>query len=374
MKIAVNTRWLLPNKLEGFGWYTYHILSRLADKFPQASFVGLNDRQIETPLIEKINVEFVHVLPPARHPILWTVWNQYAVPLALRKIKPDLYFSPDGFLPYRLNIPKVTTIHDLNFEENAQYIDPRVEAYYRKHIRKSAEVADHIFTVSDFSKHDIEQRYGIAKHKVTRIYNGPQKVFDDLHQQRKSVQQRYASDHPYFLFVGAQNPRKNLHRIFKAFDGFKEKHGTPHKLVLVGEKMMWDEQIDMAFKNMVHQADVIFTGRLPEHELNRVYSAATALVYPSLFEGFGMPIIEAFASGTPVITSLSSSMPEIAGDAALLIDPTRMEELVMAMEKIAFDADIASDLIDKGFARARAFDWDHAAEQTAEIIKSIHYA
>lgn len=374
MKIAVNTRWLLPNKLEGFGWYSFHILSRLADKFPNATFVGLNDRSIESPLIEKINVEFTKVLPPARHPVLWTIWNQLSVPAALQKIKPDLYFSPDGFLPYRIKIPTLVTIHDLNFEEKANYINPRVEAYYRKHIRQSAKVASHIITVSKFSKSDIESRYNIDKNKVTRIYNGPQKDFIDLHQQQKSVQQRYALDHPYFLFVGAQNPRKNLHRIFQAFDGFKEKHATPHKLILVGEKMMWDDQIELAFKNMMHKDDVIFTGRLSEEELNRVYSAATALLYPSLYEGFGMPIIEAFASGTPVITSLSSAMPEVAGDAAVLIDPTRFEELVMAMDKIVFDDGVAQDLIAKGFERAKAFSWDDAADQTAHIIKSLLHA
>ena len=337
MKIAVNTRWLLPGKLEGFGWYSFHILSRLADKFPNVTFVGLNDRSIPAPLIEKLNVEFRTVFPPARHPLLWTIWNQFSIPTALRSLKPDLYFSPDGFLPYRLKTPTLVTIHDLNFEEKANYINARVEAYYRKHIRRSAEVATHIISVSDFSKKDIETRYSIPKQNVTRIYNGPQKDFHDLHQQRKSVQQQYAFDHPYFLFVGAQNPRKNLHRIFQAFDGFKEKHATAHKLILVGEKMMWDEQINLAYKNMIHQSDVIFTGRLPEEELNRVYSAAAALLYPSLYEGFGMPIIEAYASGTPVITSLSSAMPEVAGDAAVLIDPTRFEEIVMAMEKITFE-------------------------------------
>lgn len=371
MKIAVNTRWLLPNKLEGFGWYTFHILSRLADKLPNATFIGLTDRTIQTPLIEKINVDFKTIRPPARHPLLWSVWNQISIPLALRRHKPDIYFSPDGFLPYRLNIPSIVTIHDLNFEEKANYINPKAEAYYRKHIRRSAQVADHVLTVSDFSKQDIESRYAIPNNKVTRIYNGPQKEFADLRQQTKSVQQRYALDNPYFLFVGAQNPRKNLHRIFMAFDGFKEKHHTPHKMVLVGEKMMWDEQIELAYKNMVHQSDVIFTGRLSEHELNRVYSAATALLYPSLFEGFGMPIIEAFASGSPVITSLSSSMPEVAGDAAILVDPTRIEELVTAMETVVFEEGVATNLLKLGFARAQLFNWNKAADETVTIINNL---
>jgi glycosyltransferase involved in cell wall biosynthesis len=292
----------------------------------------------------------------------------------LSRIKPDIYFSPDGFLPNRGNYKKLATIHDLNFEEEDAFLQPKVKQYYQKYIRAAAECADHIFTVSAYSKKDIEERYGIPAEKVSYAHNGPQQKFVDLHKFAQSVKQRYAHTHPYFLFVGAQNPRKNLHRIFQAFDAFCEASQTDHRLLLVGEKMLWDDDINLAWKNMQHQDRVDFTGRLKSKQLNHVYSAATALVYPSLFEGFGMPIVEAFQSGCPVITSLSSSMPEVGGDAALLIDPTRYEEITEAMMKVAKDDHLREELQQKGFARAKQFNWNKAGDLVVSKIKQLMHA
>jgi glycosyltransferase involved in cell wall biosynthesis len=314
------------------------------------------------------------VYPQARHPYLWYVWNEFCVPFTLGRIKPDIYFSPDGFLPRRGNYQKLTTIHDLNFEAEESFLQPQVQNYYQKHIRAAAERADHIFTVSEYSKKDIEERYEIPSDKVSYAHNGPQQQFVDLHMFSQSIKQRYAHTHPYFLFVGAQNPRKNLHRIFQAFDAFCEASQTDHRLVLVGEKMLWNEAINLAWKNMQHQDRVDFTGRLKSKQLNHVYSAATALVYPSLFEGFGMPIIEAFQSGCPVITSLSSSMPEVAGDAALLVDPTRYEEIFKAMKKMVKDDALREELRQKGFERAKLFSWQKAGDLVVDKIKALLHA
>lgn len=374
MKIAVNTRWLLPNKLEGFGWYTYHVLNRLVDLLPEATFYFISDRKIKNHLVEKLNVEYIYVSPPARHPILWYFWNEISVPLALRKIKPDLYFSPDGFLPSRLKVPTIVTIHDLNFEDNANYLKKNVRDYYKKHIRAAAENARHILTVSKFSKADIEKRYGTDGKKISAMHNGPQSIFTDCSRKRVSTQQKYGGSRPFFLFVGAQNPRKNLHRIFIAFDAFLTKTKANQNLVLVGERMLWDEEISAAWQNMTHKNRVLFTGRLNTHQLNNVYSAATALVFPSLHEGFGMPIIEAFAAGCPVITSLSTAMPEVAGKAALLVDPTSTDEILAALEKISVDKILREELREKGFERAKLFNWDTVALEISEQIKKLTVA
>jgi len=371
VKIAVNTRWLLPNKLEGFGWYTYHVLNRLADLLPEATFYFLVDRKLDGRLIEKLNVEYVRLFPPARHPYLWYIYNEISIPLALNKIKPDLYFSPDGFLPSNLKIPTITTIHDLNFEEEQNFLKKNVRRYYKKYIRQAANSADHIFTVSNFSKKEIVQHYSIDNTKITAVHNGPQELFRDFSNRKVTTQQRVAGAHPYFLFVGAQNPRKNLHRIFRAFDSWVTKYEGNQHLVLVGERMLWDEEIQLTWKNMQHKDRIHFTGRLSTTQLNHAYSAATALVYPSLHEGFGMPIIEAFASGCPVITSLATAMPEVAGQAALLIDPTSEEEIINAMQKVASNKEFQNDLRQKGLERAKLFSWEHITKQLADQIKKM---
>jgi glycosyltransferase involved in cell wall biosynthesis len=374
VKIAINTRWLLPGRREGIGWYTYHIVKRLINELPHADFHLMYDRKIKTPLIAGVNVTNHVVYPQARHPLLWTFWNEITVPAALGRIRPDVYFSPDGFLPKRGNYAKIVSIHDLNFEEGSAFLQPNAQHYYQKYIRAAAVRADHIFTVSDYSKKDIEKHYNIPAKKVSFAHNGPQQEYSDLHSDGHRTKERYAQSQPYFLFVGAQNPRKNLHRIFQAFDAFcqvVETGQTPYKLVLVGEKMLWNEEINFAWKNMRHQDRVIFTGRLTTNELNKVYSAATALVFPSLFEGFGMPIIEAFASGCPVITSHSSSMPEVAGNAALLVDPIQHEEITRAMLTIANDEALRKQLRQRGFARAKVFNWDAATAMIAAKMKEL---
>jgi glycosyltransferase involved in cell wall biosynthesis len=371
MKIAVNTRWLLPDKLEGFGWYTYHVLQELTRLFPEAEFHFFYDRKIASPLLESLEIHNHIVWPAARHPYLWHFWNQFSVPFMLKKIKADIYFSPDGFLPATLNIPALVTIHDLNFEAKDAFIKPQPKRYYQKHIRASAKMATHIFTISRFSTNDLITRYEVPPEKVSWAYNGPQKEFIDLHRFSQSTRQQFAGAHPYFLFVGAQNPRKNLHRIFQAFDAFCAKSNTRTALVLAGEKMLWDDEIEMAWQNLQHKDLVFFSGRVSSEDLNHLYSTAIALVFPSLFEGFGMPIVEAFYAGCPVITSLGSSTAEVAGDAALLIDPTRFEEIETAMEKIANDAALAEQLRQKGFARAPLFNWKSGAAQIAEKIREL---
>jgi glycosyltransferase involved in cell wall biosynthesis len=370
VKIAINARWLLPDKLEGFGWYTLHIVHRLSKLMPEATFHLITDRKVE-PLAINLNITYHVVPPPARHPHLWFVWNEISVPLFLKFIKADLYFSPDGFIPSNLKIPTITTIHDLNFENDDIAMPLQVRKYYKKHMRKAAEKATHIFTISQFSADDIAERYGISKEKITVAYNGPQKVFSDLRNMKRSTRQHYAGARPYFLFVGAQNPRKNLHRIFQAFDAYASLPGSNHHLVLVGEKMLWNEEIQQAWDGMQHQQKVHFTERLSTAELNRVYSGATALVFPSLHEGFGMPVVEAFYAACPVITSKTTALKEVASNAALLIDPADVSEITEAMGTLSAQPDLCLDYIARGLARAEFFRWDDAAHKLVQTIKLL---
>ncbi len=342
---------------------------------PEVEFHFFYDRKIKAPLLEGLNVTNHTIYPQARHPWLWTIWNNYSVPIALKRVKAQLYFSPDGFLPAHANIPTLTTIHDLNFEEENSFLRMKIKHYYQKHIRQAANTANHVFTVSQFSKDDLIKRYNLDTDKISFAYNGPQKPFEDLHQKAQGIRQRYAHTHRFFLFVGAQNPRKNLQRIFTAFDAFcNQRPKDDHRLLIVGEKMLWDAEIETSWSNMIHQDRVVFSGRVPTKALNAIYSAATALVFPSVFEGFGMPIVEAFQSGCPVITSLASSMPEVAGDAALFVDPTRTEEITEHMIGLAQNEGMREELRQKGFERAKLFHWDDAAKMVEQKMRELLHA
>lgn len=374
MNVAINARWLIANKLEGFGWYTYHLVKEMAVLHPEWNFLLLYDRKPENWLIDGLNIRNRVLVPQARSPLLWTVFNQIAVPQALRSIKPDVYFSPDGFLPNRSKVPMAATIHDLNFESEESFLPEKVKKYYQKHFRKSAAKAKHIFTISDFSRNDIVARYNVAPEKISFVHNGPQYPFKAITRETQATRQQYAGTHPYFLFVGAQNPRKNLHRIFKAFDDFCTSFADRYHLVIVGERMHWNEQINQAWEEMRHKNLVNFTGRLSSEALNKVYSAATALLFPSLFEGFGMPIIEAFMAGTPVVTANCTAMPEVAANAALLVDPEKPIAITNAMLRIVEEEGLTKSLREKGTLRAQDFSWKIAAVHVAEKLKELAHA
>ena len=172
------------------------------------------------------------------------------------------------------------------------------------------------------------------------------------------------------MFVGSLHPRKNLARLFPAYDLFKERTGSDVKLLIVGEKRWWTEPIQNAYEAMRHQDDVVFAGHLQMSELQRVTAAALASVYVSYFEGFGIPIIEAYKCDVPVITSNVTSMPEVAGDAALLVDPFNIESISSALE-LVMDENVRNSLIEKGRIRRNDFSWDKAAEQWWNIIKEF---
>lgn len=369
MRIAINARFLLSTKLEGLGWYTYEITKRLVEQHPDVEFVLFFDRAYDKKFVFGPNVKPVVLLPPARHPFLWITWFEWSVRRALVKHKPDVFFSPDGFLPLGTSVPSVPVIHDLNFERDEWSLPRLVRWYYRTFMPEFASTAEHIITISDFCRDDIHSRYHIPLERITRIYNG---VSTDYHplptEARRSVQQRATNGDPYFVIVGAQHARKNIARMLTAFDMFCEKHGLTHRLVLAGSNAMWDAEISATFAAMKHQARVVQTGHLPQSELVDVVGAADALLFVSLFEGFGLPAVEAMRAGVPVITSTTSCLPEIVADAALLCDPTAVSEICATMHRITGDTSLRERLIASGHARAEAFSWDTAAADVWRVL------
>lgn len=373
LKIAVNTRLLLPNKLEGIGWFTFETLRRIVVSQPDVKFYFLFDRQPDPSFIFGTNVEAVVLSPPARHPFLYIIWFEWSVKRALDKIKPDLFLSPDGYLSLSTNVPSLTVMHDLNFEHFPTDL-PRLACWhYRYFFPRFARKAKRIATVSGFSKSDIVQQYGINAEKIDVVYNGANELFTPISDALKEdVKQQYSAGASYFLFVGALHPRKNLVRLFQAFDVFRSTTDAEVKLLIVGEKMFRTQAISKTYEGMKYKDEVVFCGRLNAEELHRVTAAAIAITYVSYFEGFGIPIVEAFRCGTPVITSNITSMPEVAGDAALLCDPYDVGSIAAAMENMASDQNLRETLINKGLERSRIFTWDAAAERLwKSILHSI---
>jgi glycosyltransferase involved in cell wall biosynthesis len=312
-------------------------------------------------------VKPVVLFPPARHPFLYIAFFEFAVTRYLHKIKADLYLSPDAYLSLRSKAKQIAVFHDLNFEHFPQDF-PKIHLWhYKKFFPKYAKKADKIITVSEFSKKDICECYGVNPDKITVAYNGANEIFTPVNDDvKEEIRKKYSEGKPYFMFVGSLHPRKNLARLFTSFDLFKKRNNNDIKLVIVGSKRWWTEPIKNAYEAMTFKDDVIFTGRLSAEDLHLVTASALASVYVSYFEGFGIPIVEAFKFDTPVITSNVTSMPEVAADAALLVDPFKEESIAEAMEKI-MDENVRKELIEKGRIRRQDFSWDKAAEMWWKI-------
>jgi glycosyltransferase involved in cell wall biosynthesis len=371
LKIAVNTRLLLPHKLEGIGWFTYEVFKRVVKNHPEVEWIFIFDRPYDKSFVFADNVKPVVIGPQARHPILWYIWFEHSIKRVLKKHKPDLFISPDGYLNLKTPIKSLAVIHDLNFEHLPQYLPKFPRWYYKKYFRRFAEKAYRIATVSKYSKEDISKTYQIDSSKIDLVYNGIGDFFHPISEMEKQeTKNEISSGNPYFIFIGALNPRKNIDGMLKAYSLYREKGGE-NKFVIVGAKMFWDQNIARVYESHPYKTDILFTGRLEGEGLNKVLASAEALLFVSYFEGFGIPIVEAFKCEVPVITSSTSSMPEIAGDAALICDPQRIEDIAIAMHKVE-DPQTKKDLIEKGIKRQNLFTWNQSAEMMwASIEKTL---
>ncbi len=370
MKIAVNTRLLLKDKLEGIGWFTYESLKRLTQQHKEHEFIFIFDRPYHPDFVFGPNITPVVIGPPARHPFLYYIWFNHSVPKILKKHQVDLFVSPDGYLPLHSPVKTLAVFHDLNFEHYPMDLPKMERYYYRKYFPKFAKMATRIATVSEYSKKDIVKQYGIAEEKIDVLYNGANEKFIPLMPNiKKLIVEKYTGGNPYFIFIGALNPRKNLVNLLKAFDKFKIQDRSHIKLLIVGEKMFKTEAIFEAYENMNFKADVVFSGRLNSIELHRALASAIALTYVSYFEGFGIPIVEAFYTETPVITSNVTSMPEVAGDAAYLVDPFSVDEIAEGLSKMAYNTEFRDAYIAKGNVRKQLFRWQNTADQLWKSIE-----
>jgi glycosyltransferase involved in cell wall biosynthesis len=363
--IAVNTRLLLSHRLEGIGRFAYEVLSRMVQNNPDVRFSFFFDRKYDPAMVMGSNVT-PYVLPPqARHPVLWHTWFHLVLPMKMRQIKPDLFFSPEFYLTGAKNIPQIPVFHDIAYEHYPKDIARFASWHCRTFSPKYAEKAAQILTVSEFSKQDIINEYGTLEDKISVVYNGASKGFKSVSaDEQQQIREKYTDGNPYFHFVGTIQPRKNLENLLRAFDHFKTQQASPVKLLLVGRKGWQYAGAMETYEAMHYKEDVIFTGFVPDEELNSIYGASLALCYVPYFEGFGIPILEAMHSETAVICSDAASMPEVAGEAAMMVDPFSPEAIAYAMKQLWLDPQYRTVLIEKGRLQREKFSW----ERTYDLV------
>ena len=375
-RVAVNARLLLKDRLEGIGIYTHEILKRLCRNHPEIEFHFLFDRPFDPSFLYAPNCIGHIIPPPTRHPLLWDFWLRLSLPLFLKNKKWDAFLSLDGFALPKGIIPQIIAIHDLNFEHRPQDLPPQVARYYRKRFPVFARQAEAVLTVSHFSRRDLIQQYQLPESKVTVAENAlPEwSVSWEASAQAREKLMALTRGEKFFLYVGAIHPRKNLEMLLLAFEQVRQQHEQEVHLVIAGGvsrfyRPQWQWALSATDKAFVHYA-----GRISEAEKAQWLSASTALVYPSLYEGFGIPLLEAWNAGTAVICSSVTALPEVAGDAALIINPLDQKSVEAAMLRILSEQSLRENLKAKGKERLAHYSWDRSVEKVEKVLHQILYS
>lgn len=372
MKIAVNTRLLIPDKLDGIGWFTYETLRRIVRDHPEHTFYFIFDRSYSAEMVFSENVVPVILSPPTRHPLLWYLWFEMRIPRLLKKLGADLFLSTDGFISLHSKIPSCAVIHDINFEHRPKDLPFFSRKYYRYFYPRYARAATRLATVSEYSRRDIVNTYNVDENKIDLVYNGASKNFIPVVEaRREEVRDKYTGGAPYFVFVGSIHPRKNIRNLLRAFELFREEYRSPFKLVIVGKKFFLTKAMEDQLDAMKHKQDVIFTGRMETSELNDVLASSWALTFVPFYEGFGIPLVEAMNCDIPILASNVTSLPEIAGDAAVYAEPESPGSIRDGMVRIVREEGLRDNLILKGRERRKRYSWDHTAGELWKTIERV---
>lgn len=361
MKIAVNARMLLKGRMEGICRYIHETTKRMVKNHPDDEFIFLFDRPFHPSFIYGPNVTPVVVSPPTRDPILWKIWFDYSIPRILKKYKVDIFLSGDTYASLRIDVPTIIVSHDIAYHHYPEHLPKRVLKYYQKNFPLFHQNAAHIIAVSEFTKNDIAQVYNLNPDKITVAYNALPEGFHPMTEEEKmAVRNQYTQGAPFIMYLGSIHPRKNVDNLVAGFEHYKRIGGN-QKLVVFGRKAWKYETFESKVQDSPYRKDIIIIDGVKNDPRNFL-PAAEAMAYVSYFEGFGIPILEAMASGVPVITSNVSSMPEVAGGAALLVDPDRPEEIGDALGDLEKDENKRKRLIELGYNRIKDFSWEKSGE------------
>ena len=313
---------------------------------------------------------------PCTRRILWT--NLY-VPRLLRDYQIDIYHGVCNFeLPLRKVCRYVVTIHDLVPLFFPRLVPWKHRLFFRLFMKPVARTADIIITDSEHSKHDIVRYLKVPEEKIRVIYLGytPRQAQEQLSVPKsRDVLKKYGIARPYLLFVGILEPKKNLARLLDAFALLRHMPATDDRmqLVIAGDKGWAYEHLNQYAKNLHIEQHVVFTGYVSEEELAALYKGAEVFVFPSIYEGFGLPVIEAMTYGVPVVTSQRSSLPEIAGEAGILVDPEKPEAIRDGIAAVLVNTEKAAAMREKGQQQARKFSWRRTAERTYQAYQDAYF-
>lgn len=340
----------------------YQIILNLEKNDKKNSYSLYSNKPIDKTL--KQNKNFQEKLIP-----LPRLWNKFRLPLALMRDKPEKFLQITNAIPAFAPQKTAVFIHDLAFKFFPKAYSPYELMLQESAIKIALAKAERIIFSSDANKDDFLKFYNFPEDKIRVV---PIAFDNDTYKKISEPKQALRINSPYLIFVGRLEKRKNVTNIIEAFIEFKKKFKTNHKLILAGKKGYGYDEIEAKInENQIFKKDIITTGYMPDQKLANLYTLSDGLIFPSLYEGFGIPILEAMACGVPVITSNISTLKEVAGDAALLVNPENVSEISKAIDTIVFDQKVKQDLISKGKIQIKQFSWDKTAKNILKILEEM---
>ena len=363
MQIAVEARYLAGNRT-GVGRYLLNLLRFLPQLSNEHEYFLYSDRLMEQPIVD----DNIHYRILKGHRLLW---KHILLPIEQRKKQIDLMFIPSYSAPL-LNLGKtIVTIHDLIATRHPEWTTKSQSLRFATVVKYAARKADYIIAVSEMTRKDILELTGVPEDKVKVIYEGVDEHFLKLPSNKlEEFRNKYKLDQPYILYVGSIHPRRNIKRLIEAFIYLKKEKRIEHKLVLIGLVLQQGSQLKDWISESQLEDQILTYGFVPDDDLVKFYNFADIFIYPSLYEGFGLPILEAMACETPVITSNTSSLPEVAGDTAILIDPCDVKQIADAINQLIDDSSLREKLIARGKERCKQFSWRQAAVETLRLFET----
>lgn len=364
MRIGIDAR-ILGYRRAGIGQYILQLIEHLARLERDTEFVLLQSRKDGNEYVDQANFHRHMLWTPSHHR-----FEPWVLPLETIGLGLDLLHSPDFIPPFIRPYRSVITVHDLGFLLFPHFVPADAAHHYGK-IDQAVRRTDHIIAVSQSTKRDIVKLLGVPEHKITVIHEAANEIYrpiDDEHA-LADVSARYGLRRPFILFVSTIEPRKNLPTLIRAFHHLLQKYRVDAMLAVAGEKgWLYKEEFRLVDEFNLHD-DVRFLGRVPLRDLPYLYNAACVHVHPSYYEGFGLTPLEAMACGTPTVVSNVSSLPEVVGDAGLLVSPDEVEELAVAIWRVLDDSELHQTLREKGLKRAQQFSWRKAARQHLDVYR-----
>lgn len=368
LRVAIEINWIQKNG------GARRVASKLAEQLAQHDDIEIRvftNTQDHQRLDDSIDCQVLN-RPRFIPQVIWDqfVFPHWALPRALKRYRPDISLFTNNLMPVRTPGPAVVILHDLTpFVIPETYL--RLHGLYQRwYFRHAARHAAHLITVSEHSKQDITQILGVPSTRISVVRLGGDILVEEPATNNELPVEWGITNHPFILYVGAQHPRKNIDRLLQAFVYLKREHAIQHKLVIVGTARWKQTGLVEQAKNGPHGEDIIQAGKVSDDMLVQLYRRCNTFVYPSLYEGFGLPVLEAMSMAAPVVTSQSSSMSEVAGDAAILVNPLDFHDIANGIYKILNDPELASRLRSKGLACAAGYSWEHTGDDVLNVLRS----